>query len=140
MKNYVKPIMEVETFRANEYLTSCQDNFKYLFECNAGKGYPAVGGDDDNPAGLGSVWLETNGVPGLQTEKNGKIKKDKYLSKYYPCGTTHEADSKDPFLTGYYISDYTGKVEDVIVWRGPKGDNTHCTTELNMKNWGRNHS
>lgn len=29
----------------------------------------------------------------------------------------------------------TSKAINVIVWRGPKGDNTHCTTNLNMKEW-----
>ena len=29
----------------------------------------------------------------------------------------------------------TSKAINVIVWKGPKGDNTHCTTNLNMKEW-----
>ncbi len=50
--------------------------------------------------------------------------------------------STDDFIQNcYYISiaynwdDDTAKAIDVVVWRGPKGDNTHCTTNLDMKEW-----
>ena len=113
MKNYVKPMMESEVFAANEYIAACGDSgTTYLFTCDAGGGR------------IGSVYLETNGRPGLQTGRGG----DQYLSGYEACGTKHKADSDDEFLDGYYVT--TGwfgqqNVTKVIVWRGPNNDNTH---------------
>lgn len=101
----------------------------YLFECNAGGGKS------------GTVYLETNGQPGLQTDWGG----DRSLGGYYACGTQHEADSDDDFLEGYYVTkEYVGTwpfghyedvTTEVIVWRGPWGTNVHCTTKLNMDEW-----
>ena len=100
-------------------MAACGDNNKvYKFKCDAGGGRS------------GYVWLETNGKPGLQTWDENS---DTYLSGYYACGITHEAKSTDNFLDGYYVRH--SKVQEVKVWRGPKGDNTHCTTNLNMKEW-----
>ena len=31
--------------------------------------------------------------------------------------------------------DGSNSVQNVIVWRGPKEDNTHCTTNLNIDTW-----
>ena len=123
MKNYVKPMMESEVFAANEYIAACGDSgTTYLFRCDAGGGK------------IGSVYLETNGRPGLQTGWGG----DQYLSGYEACGTEHKADSDDEFLDGYYVT--TGwfgqqNVTKVIVWRGPNNDNTHCTTNLDKDSW-----
>lgn len=103
-------------------MAACGDHGKvYKFRCDAGGGYS------------GNVWLETNGEPGLQRDS------DTFLSGYHACGTTHEADSTDEFLDGYYtykrhLLDKV-HVQKVIVWRGPKGDNTHCTTNLNPETW-----
>lgn len=33
----------------------------------------------------------------------------------------------------YYVRGL--KVTPVKVWRGEKGDNTHCTTKINIKEW-----
>ena len=98
------------------------------FRCDAGGGYS------------GTVWLETNGEPGLQKKGRwegwGKYHPgDEKLGGYHACGTTHEANSTDKFLDGYYIMKGSDRPQNVIVWRGPKGDNTHCTTNLNMKEW-----
>lgn len=99
-----------------------------MFRCDAGGGYS------------GTVWLETNGEPGLQ--KKGRWEGwgeyhpgDEKLGGYHACGTTHEANSTDKFLDGYYIMKGSDRPQNVIVWRGPKGDDTHCTTNLNMKEW-----
>ena len=43
------------------------------------------------------------------------------------CKTT------DDFLEGYYVRH--GEVTNVIVWRGPWNNNTHCTTKLNKNEW-----
>ena len=74
---------------------------------------------------------------------------DKRISRgeasYHACGETHEASVTDDFIQNcYYIpqSAYnwrrgwdTSKAIDVVVWRGPKGNNTHCTTNLDPKTW-----
>ena len=132
-KMYVKPTMESEAFVPNTYVAACGDSgTTYLFTCDAGGGKS------------GSVYLETNGTPGLQTGRGG----DQYLSGYHACGTKHEADSDDAFLDGYYVTEEwvpgsgfwnPGHMEtvvtDVIVWRGPYNNNTHCTTNLDMDSW-----
>ena len=89
MREYVKPTMEGELFAANEYIAACHDiNKVYKFKCDAGGGRN------------GTVYLETNGKPGLQTGWGG----DRYLSGYHACGTTHEAKTTDDFLDGYYVT------------------------------------
>ena len=123
MREYVKPTMEGELFAANEYIAACHDiNKVYKFKCDAGGGRN------------GTVYLETNGKPGLQTGWGG----DRYLSGYHACGTTHEAKTTDDFLDGYYVT-WTlfggTKTTPVIVWRRPDNDNTHCTENLDMDSW-----
>ena len=130
---WTRPLTQVQKFKANEYVAACGDSgTTYLFTCDAGGGKS------------GDVYLETNGIPGLQTGWGG----DRYLSAYYACGTQHESDSDDEFLNGYYVTKEwvpgsgfcnPGHMEtvttDVIVWRGPWGNNTHCTTNLNKDEW-----
>ena len=118
-RRYERPSAYIEEFTPNEYVAACGDENKvYMFTCDAG-------GEKS-----GDVWLETNGKPGLQwNEKNS----DTYLSGYHACGITHEAKTTDQFLDGYYVR--RSKVQEVKVWRGTKGDNTHCMTNLNMKEW-----
>lgn len=124
-KTWMEPQIEVQQFMANEYIAACGDSGTvYKFTCNAGGGVS------------GSVYLETNGSAGLQTSGRNA---DQYLSGYHACGTEHEADSDDAFLDGYYVVDGGWFGEDtitpVVVWRGPRGDNTHCTTELDKSKW-----
>ena len=122
-RTYRSPKVYVEEFTPNEYVAACGDSgTTYLFTCDAG------GGES------GTVYLETNGEEGLQTGWGG----DRYLSGYHACGTTHEADSDDEFLDGYYVTSsfWEGtKVTPVIVWRGPHNNNTHCTTNLDQDSW-----
>lgn len=132
-KMWEEPKILVQKFMPNEYVAACGDSgTTYLFTCDAGGGKS------------GTVYLETNGEPGLQTGWGG----DQYLSGYHACGTKHEADSDDAFLNGYYVTEQWvpgsgwgdwGHMEtvttDVIVWRGPHNDNTHCTTNLDMNTW-----
>lgn len=129
-KVWRRPLTEVQKFEANEYVAACGDSgTTYLFTCDAGGGKS------------GTVYLETNGRPGLQTGMGG----DQYLSGYHACGTQHEADSDDAFLNGYYVTEeyvgwwpfghYEKITTDVIVWRGPNNDNTHCTTNLDQDSW-----
>lgn len=121
-KVYESPKAYAEMFTPNEYVAACGDSGKvYKFTCNAGGGVS------------GSVYLETNKQPGFQRGS------DEYLSSYHACGTTHEANSTDGFLDGYYVvKNYWTQEETVtpvIVWRGRWGKNTHCTTELDMSKW-----
>lgn len=118
-----QPMTVIQKFVANEYVAACHDwNTVYKFTCDAGDGKS------------GTVYLETNGRPGLQTGWNG----DRYLSRYHACGIQHEADKDDEFLDGYYVTTEgwgQQKVTPVIVWRGPNNDNTHCTTNLDKDSW-----
>ena len=122
-QTWVRPLTMVQKFEANEYVAACGDlNKVYKFTCDAGGGKS------------GSVYLETNGKEGLQTGWGG----DQYLSGYHACKITHEAKTTDDFLDGYYVTSSWGegtKVTPVIVWRGPKNDNTHCTENLDMDSW-----
>ena len=55
---------------------------------------------------------------------------------YYACNEEHEADSTDDFVNGYYLPNGSSRnVQQVIIWRGPNGDDIHCTTNLNQDSW-----
>lgn len=129
-RTYVRPTMVGERFVANEYVAACGDSGKvYKFECNAGGGVS------------GNVYQETNGESGLQRwpSKPGS-KPDTNLTSgvftsYHACGETHEASAMVNFVNGYYVPLQSGKVTNVIIWRGKDGHNVHCTTQLNMDEW-----
>ena len=133
MKNYVKPMMESEVFAANEYIAACGDSgVVYKFKCDAGDGV------------YGSVYQETNGIPGLQTSGRNtdrRIATYDYSflwgeSGYHACGTTHEAESNSGFYDGYYCArGNTKNPVSVIIWRGEHNNNVHCTTNLNQDSW-----
>ena len=135
MKKWSRPVTMVQKFEANEYVAACGDSgTTYLFKCDAGGGVS------------GKVYVESNGVNGLQTTRDwvqtgdwpweGEwVPADQSLGGYHACGTTHEADSDDEFLSGYYVPYSSGNVTDVIIWRGPYNDNVHCTTNLNKDSW-----
>ena len=123
---WVQPQTAVQQFVANEYVAACHDiNKVYKFKCDAGKGEGLFGADLS-----GTVYLETNGTPGLQTGRGG----DQELGGYHPCGIPHEAKTTDAFLNGYFKPTFRSAYE-VIVWRGPDGNNTHCTKNLDMDSW-----
>ncbi len=86
----------------------------------------------------GNVYQETNGESGLQRwpSKKPDTNLTSGLSTFYhACGETHEASAMDNFVNGYYVSLQSGKVTNVIIWRGKDGHNVHCTTQLNMDEW-----
>lgn len=126
-----RPLAEVQKFEANEYVAACHDqNIVYKFTCNAGDGES------------GNVYVESNGVDGLQTRGEwvggwgGHWQEaDKSLGGYHACGTTHEAESTDDFLNGYYVPYRSDNVTKVIIWRGPHNNNVHCTTNLDKNSW-----
>lgn len=135
MRKYKKPVLNVEHFTANEFIAACHDqNTVYKFTCDAGNGI------------YGGVYQETNGQPGLQIGvRNGDRRISSRETSFHACGETHEASTTSDFIQNcYYIpaSAYdkgkgwdTSKAIDVIVWRGDRGDNVHCTTNLDMNTW-----
>lgn len=130
-KVWRRPLTEVQKFEANEYVAACGDSgVTYLFTCDAG------GGES------GNVYVESNGVDGLQTRGEwvggwgGHWQEaDQSLGGYHACKITHEADSEDDFLRGYYVPYWTDNVTNVIIWRGPYNNNVHCTTNLDKDSW-----
>lgn len=128
---YRKPVMESETFVPQTYIAACGDSgVVYKFKCDAGDGV------------YGSVYQETNGIPGLQTGRRGDEKiagySDGWLgeSGFHACGTTHEANSDDGFFNGYYCPQgNTRNPIQVIIWKGRWGRNVHCTTNLDQDSW-----
>lgn len=129
-KVWKRPLTEVQKFEANEYIAACGDSgTTYLFECTAGGGTH------------GSVYQETNGMPGLQTNGGWGFRADTELTSwpwnyYYACNEKHEADSTDDFLNGYYLpNDSKRNAQQVIIWRGRHGNDIHCTTKLDKNDW-----
>lgn len=148
-KRYERPSAYIEEFTPNEYVAACGDSGTvYKFKCTAG------GGEH------GGVYKETNGEAGLQIGIGGDKRISVGPASYHACGETHEASVADDFIQNcYYIPESAGKKKwswglmdwvyttwdtskaiNVVVWKGPKGDNTHCTTNLNMKTWETNKS
>ena len=126
-----QPLAVVQKFVPNEYVATCGDSgTTYLFKCDAGDGVS------------GNVYVESNGVEGLQT-RGGWVggwgghwqEADRSLGGYHACGTTHEANSDNEFLNGYYVPYWSDDVTKVIIWRGPYNNNVHCTTNLNKDEW-----
>ena len=122
-KEWMEPVIEVQEFVANEYVAACGDSGTvYKFTCDAPRGwlyyYPESDGQiDGNYTGSGS---------------------QKFIGNYHPCGRTHEASVTDDFYDGFVDYNWNGKPdtgEEVIVWRGPKNNNVHATTKLNMSSW-----
>ena len=134
-KVWRRPLTRVQQFEANEYVAACGDSgVVYKFKCDAGGGV------------YGSVYEETNGIPGLQTGRRGDTELAGYSdgwfgeSGFYACNKTHEAESNNEFVNGYYCAKGdTGNPVSVIVWKEPRGgwwpDNIHCTTNLNQDSW-----
>lgn len=135
MKSYKKPVLNVERFTPNEFVAACGDSgVVYNFECNAGGGV------------YGSVYEETNGIPGLQTGRRGDTELAGYSNGlfgengFYACNKTHKAESSNAFVNGYYCAKgNTSNPLPVIVWKEPRGwilpDNIHCTTNLDQDSW-----
>lgn len=134
-KVWKQPLTVVQKFMPNEYVAACGDSgVVYKFRCDAGDGV------------YGSVYEETNGIPGLQTGRRGDTELAGYSndwfgeSGYHACQATHEADSSDEFVNGYYCAKgNTKNPVQVMVWKEPRGgwwpDNIHCTTNLDQDSW-----
>lgn len=137
---WVQPQTAVQRFVANEYVAACgESGVVYKFKCDAGGGV------------YGSVYEETNGIEGLQTGRGGDTELATYSDGglfggemgFHACGSTHEADSSNAFVNGYYCAKGdTNNPVKVVVWKEPRDggwfplpDNIHCTTNLNMDSW-----
>ena len=108
MKKYIKPVMEGELFVANEYIGACGDH-EYRIKCDV--------------PGTGSLYKESNGIDGLQRERQwvqtgthwwqGYFKEaDEFLDYGEACGTWHNAvldfDPTDPEnKNGYWYTNGT---------------------------------
>ena len=123
---WTKPQAVVENFEVTEYIAACGDvNTHYKFVCDATS--LLIPG--------GRIWVETNGVEGLQTEADGAIAADTYRSSYMECSATHETDKSDVYLDGY-LQSYVipSMVKPVKIWTADD-TNTHCTTKVDSSKW-----
>ena len=124
-KIWTRPMAEIETFMANEYIAKCSNNKDefYTFVCNAGHKNQKY-----------HLYFETNNVEGLQAEGT-TWNPDFYRSNSYsPCNAVHYVPAKyADFSTGYIYKGKKGdfaNAQEVIVWKGHDGMNGHCTTQL----------
>ena len=131
-KNYTKPVIMAEEFIPQEYCANCSgDDYTkttYKFVCDAG-------------GSLSSVYLETNGIEGLQTSGDNADQRQGGI--YSPCNESHtvevngkltEANLDAIFPKGYIVSYSFGggtEVTPVRVWTA-NGTNTHCTEALSI--------
>lgn len=124
MRNWERPMVVVDAFVANEFVSACGDKGTiYKFKCDAPGGplyyYPK---SDDK-------------IDGVHNPHD----RAKFISLlYHPCGADHEAPKTDGFYDGFVDYNLNGKQdsgEGVIVWRGQSGRNGHATTNLNMNSW-----
>lgn len=122
-KVWKQPLTVVQKFMPNEYVAACGDENKvYMFTCDAGW------------TGLTGSTVYTNGSDGVMGTSD-----DVELGSYGKCGKTHEASTTDDFIRGYLRKNIlgipSGESQEVIIWRGEKGDNIHCTKNLEMNSW-----
>lgn len=123
-KVWKRPLTVVQKFEANEYIAACGDtNNEYIFKCDAMGGVTGTvfssDGDDRFEPFYGDSWMGTG---------------------YHACGEEHVTQTGDEFIEGWYVTGWDGItggewVEKVIIWRGPDGNNIHCTTNLDKNSW-----
>lgn len=124
MRNWERPMVVVDTFAANEFVSSCGvQNRVYKFKCDAGEEghkYNVYYLDNNNRKHY--IALD---IPFVAQ-----------FDSYHPCNTTHEASTKDEFINGYIDDQSTWRDEKVpvVIWTD-RGTNVHCTTNLQMDTW-----
>lgn len=123
MRNWERPMAVVDTFVANEFVSTCgKQNRVYKFKCDAGGGTPGTVYKDSNHNGK---W-DLLGDEAL----TGHI-----LPTYHACGEMHSAPTDDEFINGFYLPNSDPfKATKVIIWTDG-GTNIHCTTNLNKDEW-----
>lgn len=129
-KVWQEPQVMVQPFVANEYVAACGDtNNEYIFKCDAMGGF------------LGIVYYDNGNnkfdpvIPVLRPDGDKEMG-----SGYHACGEEHVTQTGDEFINGWYVTGKEGSqggdwVKQVIIWKGPQGDNIHCTTNLDMNSW-----
>ena len=123
MRNWERPMVVVDTFAANEFVSTCGElNRVYKFKCDAGGGTPGTVYEDSNHNGKWDLF----GDEALTVY---------ILPTYHACGETHSAPTDDEFIEGFYLPNSDPfKATKVIIWTDG-GTNIHCTTNLNMNEW-----
>lgn len=127
MKNWERPMVVVDTFAANEFVSTCADGGStYKFQCNAGEEghtYNVYYFDNYN-----RKHYIASDSPLIFTQ----------FDSYSPCNATHEASTKDDFINGYIDDQSTWRDEktQVVIWTD-RGRNVHCTTNLKMESWDK---
>lgn len=124
MRNWERPMVVVDAFVANEFVSACGDNGTiYKFKCDAPGGplyyYPK---SDDKIDGVHNPYDSAKCISWF----------------YHPCGADYKVPKTDGFYDGFVDYNLNGKQdsgEGVIVWRGQSGRNGHATTNLNMNSW-----
>lgn len=129
MRNWERPMVVVDTFAANEFVSSCAEGGSaYKFQCNAGekdRTYNVYYYDKNNRRHYIALDIPFAArFPG-----------------YSPCDATHEASTKDDFINGYIDDQSTGYDEKipVVIWTD-RGRDVHCTTNLTIESWEKTHS
>ena len=121
---YERPMMFAQKFTANEYVAACGDSGKiYYFQCTAQ---------------AGPLYYYPQGDGTIDGIYNGNKHATLLGYSYHPCQKKHEASSTNAFYDGFVDYNLNGKCdkgEEVIVWRGPEGNNGHATANLNMSSW-----
>ena len=129
-KVWRKPHAVVQKFEANEYIAACGDtNDEYLFKCDA-------------MGGITGTVFYSDGDDTFEPSLTGLLGDDRLMGTgYHACGETHTTQVGDDFIEGWYVTGWdaiTGEgelVTKVIIWRGPEGNNIHCTTNLDKNSW-----
>ena len=121
MRNWERPMVVVDTFAANEFVSTCAEGGStYKFQCNAGEEGHSY-----------SVYYYDN-------YNRRHYLAGPLLTHYSKCGDTHEASTKDDFIDGYIDDQSTIHDEHtpVVIWTD-RGRDVHCTTVLNKDSWAR---
>ena len=129
-KVWRRPLTRVQQFEANEYVAACGDtNDEYLFKCDA-------------MGGITGTVFYSDGDDRFEPSLTGLLGDDRLMGTgYHACGETHTTQVGDDFIEGWYVTGWdaiTGEgelVTKVIIWRGPDGNNIHCTTNLDKNSW-----
>ena len=124
------PLTMVQQFVPNEYVAACGDtNNEYIFKCDA-------------MGGITGTVFYSDGDDKFEPVLTGILGGDRIMgSGYYACGEEHVTQTGDEFIEGWYVTGWdaiTGQgdiAKKVIIWRGPDGNNIHCTTNLDKNSW-----
>ena len=142
-------------FAANEYVaSSCGDGgTTYKFKCDAGIEYIqheevyhdpiVIGGIELVPGWTQPAWTETV-RPDYNVYRDDDGDFGELISSYHPCDASHEVTvGKNESIGDIFFKGWMDKISTtsiiekiaVMIWRGPSGNNCHCTENLNVSTW-----